>query len=260
MMLAAVHHWVMVLDIEGFSARSNPVQQSLRRAMYEVLHQAVEQAGLPADAVFTEDRGDGVLVLVQPDVSPILLAGQLLRALDDCLREKAVVFSEAHAMRFRVALHQGLVSRDVQGWSGDAVNYTFRLVDAQPLREVLATASRAKLAFIVSDELYQAVIRHEYRTIDPASYLPIVSEAKHGLELRGWITVPGYPAPPGLRAGPGVADGARAAGGGLAPADPTRPPSEGPARSVVFHAGQVHGDQVAGDKNVYNTPRLPGSR
>ncbi|RKT17546.1 hypothetical protein BX285_1923 [Streptomyces sp. 1114.5] len=261
MTLAAVHHWIVVLDIEGFSTRPNPVQRSLRQAMYEVLRDALAEAGLPDGAVATEDRGDGVLVLVQPQVSPVLLAGALVRALDDCLAEKARIFNEAHALRLRVALHQGLVSRDADGWSGDAVNWTFRLVDAAPLREVLARAGRANLAFIVSDEVYQAVVRHEYRTVDPAAYLPVGFEAKHGIPARGWITVPGYPAPPGLDGGSGPGTGL-GPGPAAAPAAPAPAPGSGgaPTGGVVFHAGVVHGDQVAGDKNVHHAPNSPGRR
>ncbi|MER7766390.1 hypothetical protein [Kitasatospora sp. NPDC096140] len=258
MTLAAVHHWIVVLDIEGFSARPNPVQRSLREAMYDVLREALAETGLPGAAVATEDRGDGVLLLVQPHVSPVLLAGALVRALEDCLAEKARIFNEAHALRFRVALHQGLVSRDPDGWSGDAVNWTFRLVDAVPLREVLARAARANLAFIVSDEVYQAVVRHEYRTVDPAAYLPVDFEAKHGIAARGWITVPGYPAPPGLVAGPGPDAGPGPASGPVG--GPKGGPDTGPKGGVVFHAGVVHGDQVAGDKNVYHAPNAPGRR
>ncbi|WP_369183879.1 hypothetical protein [Streptomyces sp. Y1] len=252
MTLAAVHHWIVVLDIEAFSTRPDPVQRSLRDAMYQVLREAVAQAGLPADAVATEDRGDGVLILVQPQVSPVLLAGALIRALDDGLAEKARMFSPAHALRLRVALHQGLVSRDADGWSGDAVNWTFRLVDAAPLRAVLARARRANLAFIVSDEVYRGVVRHEYRTVDPAAYLPADFEVKHGLPARGWITVPGYPAPPGLDAGPESSQADEPAG---------EPQPAAPAARVVFEIhGDVRGDAVAGDKNVHQAPNSPGRR
>ncbi|MFD0259964.1 hypothetical protein ACFXKJ_28130 [Kitasatospora indigofera] len=262
MPMAAVHHWIVVLDIESFSARSDPLQRSLRAAMYDVLHAAVEQAGIPGDALSTEDRGDGVLILFQAQVPPVQLAGALVRALDDCLREKAAVFSEAHAMRFRVALHQGLVSRDARGWSGDAVNTAFRLVDAAPLRDVLSAAGRARLAFIASDEVYRAVIRHDHRTVDPAAYLPVTFEAKHGVEITGWVTVPGYPSPPGLAPGAGAPgtgtprSGTYAAGAPGAPSPagggPAAPAERQGRPNVVFHIGEVHGDPVAGDKHVHH--------
>lgn len=127
----ATHCWVVVLDIENFSSRPDPIQRSLRTGMYEVLREALVRAGLPANDIVTEDRGDGILMIIPATVSPIVLAGPFVRALDDELAQKAVVYSPAHAMRFRVALHQGLAARDGEGWSGDAVNIACRLV-AQP--------------------------------------------------------------------------------------------------------------------------------
>ena len=38
------HFFFLVLDIEGFSIRPDPVQKTLRRAMYEVARSAVADA------------------------------------------------------------------------------------------------------------------------------------------------------------------------------------------------------------------------
>ncbi len=86
--------------------------------MYEVLREALGRAGLEGCGVTVEDRGDGVLMVVPATVSPVMLAGRFLSALDEELKQKAVVYSPAHAMRFRVALHQGLAARDREGWQG----------------------------------------------------------------------------------------------------------------------------------------------
>ncbi|MFD6276230.1 hypothetical protein ACFWFI_11770 [Streptomyces sp. NPDC060209] len=244
----ATHHWVVVLDIENFSSRPDPIQRSLRAGMYEVLREALQRAGLPADGVVTEDRGDGVLMIVPATVSPIVLAGPFVHALDEELRQKAVVYGPAHAMRFRVALHQGIVARDGEGWSGDAVNTACRLVDAGPLREVLAAASSSRMVFVVSDEIYRAVVRHGHRSIDPAAYLPMPFRTKHGELIGSWVTVPGSPAPPGLPPASGGTepDDARADTGGQRASAAGRRPPGGAGISV----GTVHGDVFQGDKTV----------
>ncbi|MGP4002736.1 hypothetical protein [Streptomyces sp. 8N706] len=236
----ATLYWIMVLDIESFSTRTDPIQKSLRAAMYEVLREALAQADLPERDIVVADRGDGVLMLVPPTVSPVRLAGALIRAFDDGLGQKAAIFSAAHAMRFRIALHQGLAAPDGQGWSGDAVNAACRLVDAQPLREVLKAAESAHLAFIVSDEVYRGVIRHGHRTIDPAAYLPLTFEAKGGVDFRSWVYVPGYSAPPGLPAAAGDRPGPE---GGAAPAAPGE---ENPARSNAQGAARDTGRSTEG--------------
>ncbi|MGC4807039.1 hypothetical protein [Micromonospora sp. DT233] len=191
-------HAIVVVDIEGFGRRSNPMQASLRTAMYEVVQNAFADVNLSWGDVFPQDRGDGILMLVPASVSTVVLAGDLVRALDAGLREKARIFTQAHAMRFRVALHQGLCQPDGKGWVGEAINTASRLVDAQPLRLALAAAPRATLAFVVSDEIHRSVIRHDYRFIDSSTFASTRIDMK---ELRGervWIQVPGYPHPPGL--------------------------------------------------------------
>lgn len=251
----ALHHWILVLDLESFSTRPDPIQRSLRNAMYEVLESAFAQAGIDLGDVVTEDRGDGILMLVAPTVPPVKLAGPLVRALDDGLREKARIYSAAHSLRMRLALHQGLVARDARGWSGDAVNTTFRLVDAEPLRETLRAAGTACLAFVVSGQVYEGVVRHAPRGIDPAAYLPLRFTTKHGEAVESWVMVPGFSAPPGLTfpspapppapasppTSPGRGDGAADAG--------ARP--DGAVGASAIQVGVVRGDVVGRDKVIH---------
>ncbi|MBY8881357.1 hypothetical protein [Actinacidiphila acidipaludis] len=265
----ALHHWIVVLDLETFSTRSDPLQLSLRAAMYDVVRTAFGDAGVNAENVVMEDRGDGILMLVPSTVSPVRLAGPLLRALDDGLRAKAAIYGDAHSLRMRVALHQGLAVQDPHGWSGDAVNTAFRLVDAQPLRDVLKAATLARLAFVVSEQVYEGVVRHGHRGLDPAAYLPLQFRTKHGETIHGWVTVPGYSAPPGLPSGDGSpqrpctapgAPGTTPAGTGAAPAEPagsaagTSAAGAQPGRVTTFSVGTVLGDVVGGDKHVHGGP------
>jgi hypothetical protein len=238
-------HAIVVVDIESFGPRTNPFQASLRRAMYDVVREACAETGISWESLVVLDRGDGVILLVPPATSVVTIAGSFVRALDAVLKEKAAMFSDAHRMRFRVALHQGLCQRDDNGWVGEAINTTCRLIDAQPLRDVLKAAPEAHMALIVSDEIYQNVISHEYRLIDAASFAPVVLSIKELAGEKAWISVPGRPHPPGL-----------------VDVAPSGPPTQ--RRSPPAPAGQsggianygdttVHGDQVAGDK--FERPR-----
>jgi len=239
---APTSHFVVVVDIESFSGRSDPVQQSLRRAMYEVLKTAVDDAHLAWADFHPQDRGDGVIMLVGGHVSPVSLAGELVRALESGLAEKATVYNADHQMRFRVALHQGLASPDDEGWSGDAVNTACRLVDAQPLRDTLAEARRAHVALIVSDSFFQSVIRPGHRSIDPSTFVPVTLTIKNLVDFKAWIRVPGYAAPPKLPR----AERTRTT-------SPSRPPDESgqAGTSSITINGNVKGDAVARDKHVH---------
>ncbi|MEX3107698.1 MULTISPECIES: hypothetical protein [unclassified Streptomyces] len=235
-------HWIIALDIENFSPRLDPVQRRVRAAMYNALGGAKIGAGLAAADIVSEDRGDGVLMLIRSSVSPVVIAGPFVRELDESLGEYAKEANAEHAIRLRVVLHQGLAADDEHGWSGDAVNTTCRIVDAQPLRDVLAAAPSARMVFAVSDEVHHSVIRHGHRGIDPAAYLPFDLTTKHGETIRAWATVPGYPAPPGLpepprdQKPPSAADKQQSTAAGQA--------------TVTQHAQTVQGDQVAGSKHV----------
>lgn len=262
-----VNRTVMVVDIESFSSRSDPVQRSLRAAMGEVVREAVLEANLPWTSFTRYDRGDGLLILIDPAVSPVSLAGDLVRTLASGLTEKAGMYSAEHRMRFRVALHQGVASEDADGWSGEAVNLAARLVDIQPLRDTLAAAERAGLALVVSDAFHATVVRPGHRSLDPSTFLPVPVELKNMGRGTAWIAVPGYPAPPGLRSqgpvdtGPPDRPAPDAGGDGRA---------AGPVFSGTFHSGggtqvvgdqhggihvsgsqYVQGDAVAGSKTVY---------
>ncbi|EWM68055.1 MULTISPECIES: hypothetical protein [Micromonospora] len=258
-MAAPTPHSIMVVDIEGFGKRSNPVQSSLRDSMYEVVRNAFADAHLSWTDVHPQDRGDGILMLLPPSTSIVALAGELVRALDAGLREKAKIFTATHAMRFRVALHQGLCQRDSNGWVGEAINTASRLVDAQVLRDALAAAPTAVLAFAVSDEIYRGVIRHDYRFVDSSTFGPAVLNVKELRQERVWIQVPGYPYPPGLPDEasadevPSRDSQARSAspeGRHVARPDPF--PRVEQSGGFFFHGSDVRvtGDQVAGDKHV----------
>ena len=195
------HFFILVLDIEGFGIRPDPVQKSLRRAMYEVARAAVADAYLSWDGFLRQDRGDGIIMLFPSGVSPVTLAGDLIRTLDARLAELATVLDALHRMRFRVALHHGLATKDAEGWSGNAVNTACRLVDAQPLRDTLKAAGEAQLALIVSDTFHRSVIRPGHRSTDGATFAPVTVDVKELVAYRAWIRVPGYPAPPHLPGG-----------------------------------------------------------
>lgn len=68
---SAVHRTIMAVDVEGFgaAARSDRHQVVVRAGTYRALRRAFEQAGIPWQRCDWEDRGDGVFLLVPPDVA-----------------------------------------------------------------------------------------------------------------------------------------------------------------------------------------------
>jgi hypothetical protein len=222
---------VMVFDVESSSTMTNPESIAARAAVYRVRDAAIEFAGL-AEADFpTDDRGDGLLIVTE--TVPVVLLDPFVERLSAALQEENAAREASSWLRLRVALHAGPVHVDAHGWSGDTVNATFALCNAPAVKATLRRADRAQLVLVVSDLLYKEVVRHRYRSINPASYGQ-VDVARVGEPA--WVRVPGYPAAP--------VDGDEP----RQPAPPSRPP-ESALTIGNFVGGDARGNFVGGDVN-----------
>ncbi|WP_243727227.1 ATP-binding protein [Actinocrispum wychmicini] len=92
-----------------------------------------------------------------------------------------------------MALHAGEVQFDRHGVTSAAVNHTFRLLDARPVKTALADSSGA-LALVTSGWFFEDVVRHSV-TVDPASFRPVWVSEKETSTV-AWIALPDHPYPP----------------------------------------------------------------
>ncbi len=188
---------VLVVDVESFTTRTNPVQLSLRHRLYELLPRAFNDAGVSWRAVVHEDRGDGLLVVLPASVAKLTLLRDVVGGIAGRVdadgggdRHAVSPSSDEHtALRLRVAVHAGEVHRDPYGFAGADVNHAFRLLDAPPLREALAS-SGSHCAVLVSDSLYQTIVRHGYPGLDPRRFHPVPVDVKQ-TRASAWLHVPG---------------------------------------------------------------------
>lgn len=74
-----VHRAIMVVDVERFGdpARTNLNQLAVRGGLYKTLAQAFDESGVVWRRCVSEDRGDGALILIPPDVSKTRLVTSL---------------------------------------------------------------------------------------------------------------------------------------------------------------------------------------
>ncbi|WP_053720015.1 substrate-binding domain-containing protein [Saccharothrix sp. NRRL B-16348] len=188
----ALHRTVVVVDVSAFGGRLRVPQEEIRRGLYAALEAAFDDSGLDWAASRHEDRGDGVLVLVPPDVPKSRVVDGLPHALLGELRRYNATRNEDARIRLRMAITAGEVQHDEHGVVGDEVTLAFRLLDSRPLRDALAR-STALFALIVSDRFYADVVRPD-PALAPDSFRPVDVEVKevHG---RAWLHVPnGVPA------------------------------------------------------------------
>ncbi|EME60100.1 hypothetical protein H074_13772 [Amycolatopsis decaplanina DSM 44594] len=195
---------IVLVDVEGSTKLLDPAQMEARKALYEILDAAFEQAGVSERHQVREDRGDGVMVLVDSAVPKIHLAGtflgQLVRSLEEHNRSNAL----SDWLRLRIALHVGEIHRDRHGYGGDALNSAFRLLDAEELKTRFKELQRAQCVVIASERLFHDVIRHHPDETDAAQYQEI-TVARIGKPA--WVRVPGFARPPGSPAPEKKADG-----------------------------------------------------
>lgn len=63
-----LHQTILLTDIEGSGLRDDLEKPVIRRTMYEVVHAALRAAGAERTQYRTADRGDGVMLLIDPAV------------------------------------------------------------------------------------------------------------------------------------------------------------------------------------------------
>jgi tetratricopeptide (TPR) repeat protein len=179
----------MVVDVERFGDRSrtNLNQLAIRKGLYKALIQAFRKSGIIWASCESEDRGDGALILIPPDVPKTRLVTSLPAGLGAAVTRHNAGCAVPERMRLRVALHAGEVYQDAHGVAGGAVNHAFRLAEAPALRSALG-ASRGVLALIVSDWLYDEVVRHDPAAV-PGLYQQVQVTVKE-TATRAWIRVP----------------------------------------------------------------------
>ncbi|TDC67158.1 tetratricopeptide repeat protein [Actinomadura sp. GC306] len=176
------------LDIKGWSKRLVPEQIRAQQALVTVSLAACREAGLPEEIV--QSSGDGVLILPPSGIDESTVIPALVSELEVALRQENRLLSESARIRLRFALTSGLVTPGPAGFNGSAVIDCFRLLDSPPVKAALEDFPRAQLAMIVSDHLFQDVIRNGYRSLRAESFWQVRSTvAGKGFSMDAWLYV-----------------------------------------------------------------------
>lgn len=158
----ALYRSVVLVDVARFTdpRRTFHDQLTVHRSLGELLERAFDEAGVAWRSCDVEDRGDGKIILVPPEVPQVRLADQLWGRLLAGLRRHNAVHSDASAMQLRVALHAGNVALSSNGKVSPAINFAARLLDAPDAKSSLAQ-TRSSLALIASEDFFRNVIEYD---------------------------------------------------------------------------------------------------
>ncbi|WP_030170108.1 cyclic nucleotide-binding domain-containing protein [Spirillospora albida] len=184
---------IVFADIAGYNGRhrDDDDRRMVKHAMYDLLRAAFEESKVPWDATHHEDRGDGVMLIVPPEMPTMSVVDPMLAWLAARLRRYNHQAGPAVRLQLRLAVHVGPVTPDAEGVSGSAVNHTARLVEAPVLKRRL-TDTGADLGFIASPFVYDSVIAHSPGYVNAADYEHVTCTVKES-EFTGWMFLPTGP-------------------------------------------------------------------
>jgi hypothetical protein len=155
--------------------------------MYSHIEEAFKITGIPWTDCYQEDRGDGALIIMPPELPAHLLLDPLAHHLNAVLRQDNRTLSRASQMRLRMAAHSGIVHSDAHGVSGHALIHLFRLLEAPAFKKSVEL-SPMDLGLIVSNRLYRQA--HELGGyVDPARYRRVRLKSKETRAI-AWIWQP----------------------------------------------------------------------
>ena len=168
-----VQRVMVAFDIvrDGGLPRDDATVVSLRRGVYDVLSVAFADAGIAWDASVREDRGDGVLIVVPPEIRPATVIGPLVNEVARHLRRRNRLAAPSARLRLRMAVHSGPVYGDAHGLAGRGIGHLFSMLDAPAFRRAFAD-SGGDLGVATSERLHHDVIEPG-GTTEFGEYLPI---------------------------------------------------------------------------------------
>ncbi|MER6816036.1 cyclic nucleotide-binding domain-containing protein [Spirillospora sp. NPDC000708] len=182
---------ILITDIQGFSSprRTDADRRHVLDAMYASLEEAFAASGIDFGDLYTEDRGDGALIVVPPGTPTEQVLDPMLARLAVELRRYNRRAAEPARLQLRAAAHVGPVQKGPRGVSGISIITTRRLVDAPAVKRRVADTG-ADLAFVASEFVFDTVLAPAPGFVDPARYARVRVRVKEA-SLSAWLTLEG---------------------------------------------------------------------
>lgn len=182
---------ILAIDVQSSTTRNNGAKARMRDAMYGLLTES-----LALNDITDDDRdpfidsGDGLVALLHAvDRVPKTL---LLRSVVPMLSDLLAAHNAVHphdGLRLRVVQNAGEVHHDGRGAYGEALDVTFRLLNAPAMKRALRRTA-APLVLAVSDTVFDSVVRHEYDGIEPLAFTSFRARRNSAVWDRGWLQAP----------------------------------------------------------------------
>ncbi|WP_245178502.1 hypothetical protein [Streptomyces montanisoli] len=246
-------HLCLAADIEKYSRFDTQGQRTAQAQLARVLRTAAERSGLDHSTWSVQPQGDMEFAVLPAGTSEQVVLGGYVTHLAAELGGYNATRRPAGRIRLRLAIDTGVAATAALGFSGPAPIAVARFLNAPEVKRALADARSASLVVVISDRLYQDVVRSRFHGHDAEQYRRIHVEQK-GFAGYGWVRLPGVDPQDAGEPWPAAPEGGPQPGGPrpLARAAGAEQPSfvqqgvHGTAVQGVIHGSVVHGGVPGG--------------
>ncbi|MXQ62974.1 tetratricopeptide repeat protein [Actinomadura rayongensis] len=170
---------VIFTDVAGFSSphRTEDDRYRILQVMSNLLRDAFNAANVPWNDCHIENRGDGFLIVAPPGVLADVLLAPMLPSLAESLRRHNERSAAPESFQMRVALSTGVVVPDEISLVGRAIIEAARMLDAPAFKRRMAD-SRADLAFITTEAVFEVLIEGSGRPLIPSRFTQVPVDVK----------------------------------------------------------------------------------
>jgi hypothetical protein len=184
-------HSVVLIDVAGSASRDSHALRRMRDDLYSLVADVVDDNDVDLDRLPFDDIGDGLRLMVPTDlIRPTRVVDVFVFGLLAGLREHRRYVSPRARIRLRVCFDLGLVRAHRRSWTGYPLVRAARLIEAEDARKALRANPEIDLVAVVSDEMFESVVRHRFGHISPESYQEIRVRVKE-FDGRAWLLAPG---------------------------------------------------------------------
>ncbi|UIX35710.1 RICIN domain-containing protein [Streptomyces sp. GQFP] len=178
-------------DFPDYSKLSGAQQHEILEALVGIRAEADKESGISRPPKGIQSRGDGEAVCWKK-LTAVPYLKQYVPALSDALDKANKRRSgDVPKLRLRLAVTYGATKDGGGGAAGTPPIEAERLVSSRPCKDVSEKLADSGLVVIISDRVFQDVVKQGWDGLDPKAYVPVKVQDKHGTHWAAHITVPG---------------------------------------------------------------------
>lgn len=164
---------VLHFDVVGFGSRADTDRALIRGALAGMTAPVLQDIS----GAWTDDRGDGLLMVLPPTVSTAEIMDRLVKELPAAVDRHNGSQPDSARIQLRLAINVGPVLSGATDVSGEAVAIAAQMLDTRQFKEAVVS-SQTSLGVIISPFVFETVVRTGSDLTEETSYTPVPVEIK----------------------------------------------------------------------------------